>query len=90
MLTSLSVPAFELLLSHVCCGSLQSAVDRLRDQLNELVAALQLRGHVKGVKLAPVLVEPGRICCSPRRDVSLPAPWNIPALLAKKPSARQF
>jgi signal transduction histidine kinase len=36
----------------------QSAVDRLRDQLDELVAALQLRGHAKGMKLTPVRVGP--------------------------------
>jgi signal transduction histidine kinase len=36
----------------------ESAIDRLRDQLDELVAALQLRGHAKGVKLTPVRVEP--------------------------------
>jgi two-component system, OmpR family, phosphate regulon sensor histidine kinase PhoR len=36
----------------------QSAIDRLRDQLDELVAALQLRGHAKGVKLTPVRVGP--------------------------------
>ena len=36
----------------------QSATDRLRDQLDELVAALQLRGHAKGVKVTPVLVAP--------------------------------
>jgi two-component system, OmpR family, phosphate regulon sensor histidine kinase PhoR len=34
----------------------QSAIDRLRDQLDELVAALQLREHAKGVKLTPVRV----------------------------------
>ena len=38
--------------------SSQSAIDRLRDQLDELVAALQLRGHAKGVKLTPVRVGP--------------------------------
>jgi signal transduction histidine kinase len=37
---------------------IQRAVDRLSDQLDELVAALQLREHAKGVKLTPVLVEP--------------------------------
>jgi two-component system phosphate regulon sensor histidine kinase PhoR len=36
----------------------QSAIDRLRDQLDELVAALQLRGLAKGVKLTPVRVGP--------------------------------
>ena len=34
------------------------AIDRLRDQLDELVAALQLREHVKGAKLTPVRVGP--------------------------------
>jgi two-component system phosphate regulon sensor histidine kinase PhoR len=34
----------------------QSAIDRLRDQLDELVAALQLREHAKGVKLTRVRV----------------------------------
>lgn len=38
--------------------SCQSAIDRLRDQLDELVAALQLREHDKGVKLTPVRVGP--------------------------------
>jgi two-component system, OmpR family, phosphate regulon sensor histidine kinase PhoR len=37
---------------------IQRAVDRLSDQLDELVAALQLREHAKGVKLTPVLVGP--------------------------------
>jgi two-component system, OmpR family, phosphate regulon sensor histidine kinase PhoR len=36
----------------------QSAIDRLRDQLDELVVALQLREHAKGVKLTPVRVRP--------------------------------
>ena len=36
----------------------QSAIDRLRNQLDELVAALQLREHAKGVKLTPVPVAP--------------------------------
>ena len=36
----------------------QSAIDRLRDQLDELVAALQLREQAKGVKLTPVRVGP--------------------------------
>jgi two-component system, OmpR family, phosphate regulon sensor histidine kinase PhoR len=36
----------------------QSAIDRLRDQLDELVVALQLREHAKGVKLTPVRVSP--------------------------------
>jgi len=36
----------------------QNATDRLRDQLNELVAALQLREHANGVKLTSVRVEP--------------------------------
>jgi two-component system phosphate regulon sensor histidine kinase PhoR len=36
----------------------QSAIDRLRDQLDELVAALQLRGGPRGMKLTSVLVEP--------------------------------
>ena len=36
----------------------QSAIDRLRDQLDELVAAIQLREHAKGVKLTPVRVGP--------------------------------
>ena len=34
----------------------QRATDRLRDQLDELVAALQLREHAKGMKLTPVRV----------------------------------
>jgi two-component system phosphate regulon sensor histidine kinase PhoR len=36
----------------------QSAIDRLRDQLDELVAALQLRGGARGMKLTSVLVGP--------------------------------
>ena len=36
----------------------QSAIDRLRDQLDNLVAALQFREHAKGVKLTPVRVGP--------------------------------
>jgi signal transduction histidine kinase len=32
----------------------QSAIDRLRDQLDELVAALQLRGGARGIKLTSV------------------------------------
>jgi signal transduction histidine kinase len=36
----------------------QDAIDRLRDQLDELVAALRLREHAKGVKLTPMRVEP--------------------------------
>src|SRR5271163_1266629 len=36
----------------------QRATDRLRDQLDELVAALQLREHAKGVKLTQVKVGP--------------------------------
>ena len=36
----------------------QSAIDRLRDQLDELVAALQLRGGARGIKLTSVLVGP--------------------------------
>jgi signal transduction histidine kinase len=37
---------------------IQRAVDRLSDQLDELVAALQLREHAKGANLTPVLVGP--------------------------------
>jgi two-component system, OmpR family, phosphate regulon sensor histidine kinase PhoR len=37
---------------------IESAVDRLRDQLDELVSALQLREHAKGVKLTPARVAP--------------------------------
>jgi signal transduction histidine kinase len=36
----------------------QSAIDRLRNQLDEFVAALQFRGHAKGVKLTPVRIGP--------------------------------
>jgi signal transduction histidine kinase len=36
----------------------QNATDRLRDQLDELVAALQLREHANGVKLTPARVGP--------------------------------
>ena len=36
----------------------QNAIDRLRDQLDELVGALQFRRHAKGVKLTPVQVRP--------------------------------
>jgi two-component system phosphate regulon sensor histidine kinase PhoR len=36
----------------------QSAVELLRDQLDQLVAALQLRGGVRGMKLTSVLVGP--------------------------------
>ena len=36
----------------------QSSIDRLTDQLDELVAALPLRGHAKEVKLMPVPVGP--------------------------------
>jgi two-component system, OmpR family, phosphate regulon sensor histidine kinase PhoR len=38
--------------------SAQRATDRLRDQLDELVAALRLREHAKGLKLMPVRVGP--------------------------------
>jgi two-component system phosphate regulon sensor histidine kinase PhoR len=37
---------------------IQCAVDRLSDQLDELVAALQLRKHAKGANLTPVLIGP--------------------------------
>jgi two-component system, OmpR family, phosphate regulon sensor histidine kinase PhoR len=37
---------------------IESAVDRLRDQVDDLVSALQLREHAKGVKLRPAQVEP--------------------------------
>jgi signal transduction histidine kinase len=37
---------------------IQCAVGRLSDQLDELVAAVQLRDHAKGVKLTQVLVGP--------------------------------
>ncbi len=36
----------------------QSAIDRLRDQLDQLLAALRLRDHAEGVKLTPVPVGP--------------------------------
>jgi signal transduction histidine kinase len=36
----------------------QSAIDRMRDQLDELVSGLQLREHAKGVKLVPARVGP--------------------------------
>ena len=36
----------------------QSAIDRLRDQLDELVAAHRFRGGAKGMKLTSVLVGP--------------------------------
>jgi signal transduction histidine kinase len=36
----------------------QSAIDRLRDQLDELVAALQLRRGARGIKLTSVRVGP--------------------------------
>jgi len=36
----------------------QSAIDRLRDQLDQLLAALRLREHAEGVKLTPVSVGP--------------------------------
>jgi hypothetical protein len=36
----------------------QSAIDLLRDQLDELIAALRLRAGAKGMKLTPVLVGP--------------------------------
>jgi|ERR1700733_13560106 two-component system phosphate regulon sensor histidine kinase PhoR len=38
----------------------ESAVDRLREQLHELLAALRLYEDVKGLKLMPVRVDP---CC---------------------------
>jgi hypothetical protein len=41
----------------------QSVIDRLRDQLNELVAVIQFRAHPKGVKLTSVR---GGLCCGPR------------------------
>jgi signal transduction histidine kinase len=45
--------------SELCqLQSSQSATDRLRDQLDELVAALQLRAHANGVKLTPLRVGP--------------------------------
>jgi len=37
---------------------IQNAIDRLRAQLDELVAAVQHRGHAKGMKLTPVRVGP--------------------------------
>lgn len=37
---------------------IQRAVDRLSNQLDELVAAIQLSEHAKGVELTPVLVGP--------------------------------
>jgi two-component system, OmpR family, phosphate regulon sensor histidine kinase PhoR len=36
----------------------QGAIDRLRDQLDQLLAALRLREHAEGVKLSPVPVGP--------------------------------
>jgi two-component system, OmpR family, phosphate regulon sensor histidine kinase PhoR len=36
----------------------QSAIDRLKDQLDQLLAALRLREHAEGVMLAPVPVGP--------------------------------
>jgi signal transduction histidine kinase len=36
----------------------QNAIDRLNDQLNQLLAALRLREHAKKVKLTPVRVAP--------------------------------
>jgi two-component system, OmpR family, phosphate regulon sensor histidine kinase PhoR len=36
----------------------QSAIDRLRDQLDQLLAAMRLREHAEGVKLTPVPVGP--------------------------------
>jgi two-component system phosphate regulon sensor histidine kinase PhoR len=36
----------------------QSAIDRLKDQLDQLLAAIRLREHAEGVKLAPVLIGP--------------------------------
>jgi two-component system phosphate regulon sensor histidine kinase PhoR len=36
----------------------QSAIDRLKDQLDQLLAALRLREHAEGVKLMPVRVGP--------------------------------
>src|SRR5260370_30218796 len=36
----------------------QSAIDRLRDQLDQLLAALRLRDHAEGVRLTPVPVGP--------------------------------
>jgi two-component system phosphate regulon sensor histidine kinase PhoR len=49
--------AYEFLDRGVRTAS-DSAIDRLRDQLDELVAALQLRESAKGVKLTPVRVSP--------------------------------
>ena len=37
-------------------GQIESAIGRLSDQLDELVAALQFREHAKGLKLTPVRV----------------------------------
>ena len=45
--------------------SSQSVIGRLRDQLNELVAVIQLRAHPKGVKPTPGRAGP-RVCCGPR------------------------
>ncbi|WGD50320.1 HAMP domain-containing sensor histidine kinase [Bradyrhizobium sp. CB1650] len=36
----------------------QSAIDRLKDQLDQLLAAVRFREHVEGVKLTPVPVAP--------------------------------
>jgi two-component system, OmpR family, phosphate regulon sensor histidine kinase PhoR len=45
--------------SELCRQQLvQSAIDLLRDQLDELVGALTLREHTERVKLSPVRVEP--------------------------------
>lgn len=36
----------------------QTAIDRLRDQLDQLLAAIRLREHAEGVTLAPIPIEP--------------------------------
>ena len=36
----------------------QSAIDRLKDQLDQLLAAIRLREHAEGVKLTPVPIGP--------------------------------
>jgi His Kinase A (phospho-acceptor) domain len=36
----------------------QTAIDRLRDQLDQLLAAIRLREHAEGLTLAPIPIEP--------------------------------
>ncbi len=58
----------------------KSAIDRLRDQLDQLLAALRLRDHAEGVKLTPVPVGPHHRHGSQQRA----APRHHPAQLGQQ------